>query len=296
MPRPERPVDPESGPVQAFAADLRQLRTKAGTPKYLQMSRASGRSRTALAEAACGDHLPTWETVEAFVQACDGDVREWRLRWEATRDQVRPAEPVTEPAPAPAPAPAPQTPSEEDNPVAVAAATGFNLRSGKLLTVAVGVLAVVAVLGFVSYRPTSSRTQTEHPTVDESGGPPLSATIVVQNKVAVGASGIAEDSTPAYLSSKPVSFCARRGCKVPGTEVWSGTILVARCWTRGATLTNRDLTSTGIENNPAGVSSDLWYEVVLHDDRAGYLSEVYVEARHRGGLRLLECPAPTALR
>jgi hypothetical protein len=88
MPRPERPLDPSVGPIQAFAAELRQLRTQAGSPKYLQMARLTGRSRTALSEAAGGDHLPTWETTEAFVKACGGDVGTWLLKWEHVQDQL----------------------------------------------------------------------------------------------------------------------------------------------------------------------------------------------------------------
>ncbi|MBF6290041.1 hypothetical protein IU436_26585 [Nocardia farcinica] len=88
MPRPERLLDPAAGPIQAFAAELRKLRSEAGNPKYLQMSRMSGRSRTALSEAAGGDHLPTWETTEAFVKACRGDVGEWLVKWERAQDQL----------------------------------------------------------------------------------------------------------------------------------------------------------------------------------------------------------------
>ncbi|HEY3259981.1 MAG TPA: helix-turn-helix transcriptional regulator, partial [Pseudonocardiaceae bacterium] len=89
MPRPERPLDPLAGPVQAFAAELRKLRAQAGNPKYLQMARLTGKSRTALSEAAGGDHLPTWETVEAYVTACGADPTLWRLRWEQVEDEVR---------------------------------------------------------------------------------------------------------------------------------------------------------------------------------------------------------------
>ncbi|MBF6169109.1 helix-turn-helix domain-containing protein [Streptomyces gardneri] len=88
MPRSERPLDPSSGPIHAFAADLRRLRARAGNPKYLQMARLSGRSRTALSEAAGGDHLPTWETTEAFVKACGGDVGTWLTKWEQVQEQV----------------------------------------------------------------------------------------------------------------------------------------------------------------------------------------------------------------
>lgn len=90
MPRPERPLDPSAGPIQRFAADLRGLRAAAGDPKYLQMSRMTGRSRTALSEAAGGDHLPTWETTEAFVEACGGDPGAWRLKWERVQDSMAP--------------------------------------------------------------------------------------------------------------------------------------------------------------------------------------------------------------
>ena len=214
MPRPERPVDPAAGPIQAFAAELRKLRQAAGSPKYLQMARLTGRSRPALAEAAGGDHLPTWDTVQAFVTACRGDVVRWRIKWEEAKQQVDP--------------------------------------------------------------PTQVRNVT-------------SAAIVVHNKVAIGENGVAEDTTPAYLSAEPVARCAARGCKVPDTEVWSGAVLVARCWVHAATMTNRDLTSHGIERNAAGVSSDLWYEIILHDGRTGYLSEVYVQPEHRGGVGLPEC-------
>ncbi|MCZ7379736.1 hypothetical protein [Micromonospora sp. WMMC250] len=111
----------------------------------------------------------------------------------------------------------------------------------------------------------------------------------MQNKVAIGPTELAEDTTPSYLSTKPVARCAKRGCMVAGTEVWSGAKLVARCWKRGEAVTNRDLTSAGIDQNPAGVRSDLWYEIVLHDGRAGYLAEVYIAPSQRGGMGLPEC-------
>ncbi|NQE67376.1 hypothetical protein NG2371_01828 [Nocardia gamkensis] len=88
MARKERPLDPSAGPIQAFAADLRRLRAQAGSPKYLQMARLTGRSRTALSEAAGGDHVPTWETTEAFVKACGGDIGTWLAKWERVQDQL----------------------------------------------------------------------------------------------------------------------------------------------------------------------------------------------------------------
>jgi tetratricopeptide (TPR) repeat protein len=86
MGRPERVLD-ISHPLHAFAAELRGLRQRAGSPKYLSMSRRTGVSRTALSEAAGGDHLPTWRTVEAYVLACGGDPADLLPRWERLSDR-----------------------------------------------------------------------------------------------------------------------------------------------------------------------------------------------------------------
>jgi len=85
MGRPQRAIDPSSGPTAEFASALRALREGAGTPKYSSMAARAGRSSTALSEAAAGRHLPTWETTEAYVLACGGDVREWHRRWQEAR-------------------------------------------------------------------------------------------------------------------------------------------------------------------------------------------------------------------
>jgi hypothetical protein len=113
--------------------------------------------------------------------------------------------------------------------------------------------------------------------------------IVVQNKYATGPSSLLEDRTYAYLSTSPEPYCAERGCKVEGTDMKSGARLVVTCWCEGAEMTNRDTTSPGIEQNPHGVTSKLWYWGVWPDGRAGYLSEVYVEPQYRGGLGLPRC-------
>ncbi|QMU69975.1 hypothetical protein [Streptacidiphilus sp. P02-A3a] len=82
-------MDSTPSPLADFASDLRRLREQAGSPKYLQMSRRTGRSRTALAEAAGGDHLPNWDTVRAYVEACGGEPARWLVRWEQLRDLNR---------------------------------------------------------------------------------------------------------------------------------------------------------------------------------------------------------------
>jgi hypothetical protein len=88
--RPERRLDPAAGPLQAFAVELRNLRESAGRPKYSTLAQRTGRSQTALSEAAGGQRLPSWETVEAFVRGCGSDPSTWRLRWEEVAAAVRP--------------------------------------------------------------------------------------------------------------------------------------------------------------------------------------------------------------
>ena len=65
---------------------LRELRLRAGNPTYQAMARRTGRSRTALSEAAGGDVLPAWETVVAYVSFCGEDPDKWRLQWERLLD------------------------------------------------------------------------------------------------------------------------------------------------------------------------------------------------------------------
>ncbi|MFF7638945.1 hypothetical protein [Streptomyces canus] len=81
MGRPERPVDPQAGPVQRFAHELRELRRAAGTPSYRRMAEAAGFSAGTLSEAARGERLPSLAVVQGYVHACGGDPGEWEPRW-----------------------------------------------------------------------------------------------------------------------------------------------------------------------------------------------------------------------
>ena len=63
MGRPERPVDPEAGPVQRLAHQLRELRRAAGGPSYRAMARTAGFSATTLSQAAAGERLPSLAVV-----------------------------------------------------------------------------------------------------------------------------------------------------------------------------------------------------------------------------------------
>ncbi|MGW4759954.1 hypothetical protein [Streptomyces chartreusis] len=68
--RRERPIDPEGGPVQAFAWRLRQLRKDCGNPTYKEMKRYAQYSPSALSSAASGQTPPSLEVTLAYVRAC----------------------------------------------------------------------------------------------------------------------------------------------------------------------------------------------------------------------------------
>ncbi|NEC84683.1 hypothetical protein [Streptomyces sp. SID12501] len=88
MGRPERPVDPQAGPVQRLAHELRELRRTAGGPSYRLMAEAAGFSAATLSEAARGERLPSLAVVQGYVRACGGDPGEWEPRWKDAEDEV----------------------------------------------------------------------------------------------------------------------------------------------------------------------------------------------------------------
>ena len=94
MGRPESPLDPEGGPVQRLAYELRQLRQEAGGITYRVMAGRVDFSAATLSEAAAGERLPSLAVVLAYVQACGADSGEWEGRWRrAAEDEAgRPEE------------------------------------------------------------------------------------------------------------------------------------------------------------------------------------------------------------
>ncbi|KUF18313.1 hypothetical protein [Streptomyces silvensis] len=81
MGRRESPLDPDAGPVQRFADELRALRRDAGGPTYRTMAARGEYSVTTLAQAAAGERLPSLPVLRAYVAACGGDEGEWERRW-----------------------------------------------------------------------------------------------------------------------------------------------------------------------------------------------------------------------
>lgn len=86
--RAARPVNPEDGPIQAFAFDLRALRESAGNPTYRTLAKTAGFSATTLGDAAGGVRLPTLEVTLAYVGACGGEATHWRQRWQAVNREL----------------------------------------------------------------------------------------------------------------------------------------------------------------------------------------------------------------
>jgi transcriptional regulator with XRE-family HTH domain len=84
MPRPQKPVDPDS-PLADFALGLRALRSKQGLT-YRKMAEVTNFGITSLSRAADGRLLPTLDVTLAYVTACGGSPDEWRAHWnEASR-------------------------------------------------------------------------------------------------------------------------------------------------------------------------------------------------------------------
>ncbi|MER5349403.1 AAA family ATPase [Kitasatospora sp. NPDC002551] len=84
MGRREGPLAPDSGPVEAFAAALRQARAAAGSPTYRAMAARANYSPSSLSSAAAGHRLASWPVVAGYLRACGvTEVEPWRARWRA---------------------------------------------------------------------------------------------------------------------------------------------------------------------------------------------------------------------
>lgn len=118
--------------------------------------------------------------------------------------------------------------------------------------------------------------------------------LTVQNMIAEGADDLVEDTTPAYLSSRPEPRCARpeHNCKIAGTEMATDALLVATCQIPdGIEMVNYNLDGPFPEN-PNRIKSRRWYGIALpQTPQTGFLSEVYVRPRDRGQRGLPRCPS-----
>ncbi|WP_188298958.1 helix-turn-helix domain-containing protein [Streptomyces sp. CBMA156] len=82
-------MDPQAGPVERLAWELRQLRDRAGAPSYRVLAKASHYSASTLAEAAKGERLPSLAVVLAYARVCGGEPAEWEARWLAASRAIQ---------------------------------------------------------------------------------------------------------------------------------------------------------------------------------------------------------------
>ncbi|MFT4035329.1 MAG: NlpC/P60 family protein [Patulibacter sp.] len=118
-------------------------------------------------------------------------------------------------------------------------------------------------------------------------------TLIVDNRNTNGLVMV-EDAFPLRLQTRPWSYCGLRACFLP-TSVdpgrFSGGVYdAAICQTHGDVMTNGNWGDTSDDANPELFTSDRWYGIELADGTFGYISEIWVQARFRGGLGLPECP------
>lgn len=223
----------------------------------------SGWGKTTIDSARKGHGLPNRDLVRDVLQAMDLGAQEVDA-WVERRDRIASKESAAAGEPEP--------------------------TSSKRHWLIGAIVAVGVVAGVVIGLLVAQNSDVPEGVDGRAANPPVgSRDIVVQNKVAIGPTALDEDDSPSYLSSRTVSRCANTGCKLGGTDVYSGAKLTAYCQTEGEWLTNADLESDGIKQNPGLVASDIWYGIEWRDGRRGYISEVYIEESYRGGLALPQC-------
>ena len=97
------------------------------------------------------------------------------------------------------------------------------------------------------------------------------------------------EDTPAYLSTVTQNFCKRDGCALAGTDMGTGAQITAVCQAQGVRTTNGQDNNSVDNGNPGLFESTRWYGIRWGDGRFGYISEVWINAAHRGGLGLPGC-------
>lgn len=263
-----------SGPADSparFCADLLAEMQRRGV-SFRRAEGLSGWGKSTIAAATRGPGLPNVDLVTDVLAAIGVEaagVEGWRTRHARLRE---PSPPPPPPAPPP---PAPNRPAEPPPPDPAPRRT-----TRRRVEIGVFALLVALVVGLA----TALVLVLAHP-------PDVAVrTVVVQNRVAIAEGMLVEDRTPSSLASRPVARCANiPGCKIPGTDVWSGATFAAVCQLIGDAMTNADLTSTNIGQNPNAASSALWLGARAPDGRVGYISEVYLAPAYRGGLGLPPC-------
>jgi hypothetical protein len=93
MGRPEGPLDRDGSPVREFAFWLRDLRRRSGLT-YDHLGKNAHYATSTIQAATAGARLPTLRVTMAVVEACGGDVGEWREYWTTVRRALDGAAPA----------------------------------------------------------------------------------------------------------------------------------------------------------------------------------------------------------
>ncbi|BBH70245.1 hypothetical protein ACTI_69300 [Actinoplanes sp. OR16] len=91
-------MDTAAREVEELAADLRELRARAGSPSLQAMARAGHSSPPTLSAVHAGRRFPTWEATSAYLRGCGvTEQADWQVRWCRVADAVgyRGERPVT---------------------------------------------------------------------------------------------------------------------------------------------------------------------------------------------------------
>ncbi len=299
----ELPVGSES--PGEFKQALRDATRVAGFDRLADLAAKTGLSRGTLSPAFSKNKpMPTEATITAIVQAVRGDVTLWLARSRRVSGSARSPEAARQSGTGNTVASA--TTAMNGPPELLANATDSSImpqddhqstdetdtrrrvgdsvssamhgRNARLVKGGIGaVLVVILALTVALIWPHRDKKTPER-------------TIVVQNEVAIGASELVEDNSPSYLAADPIAKCADvPGCKLTGTDLHTGDTVEAVCQLQGTLLTNANLDSPGIKENPHVAASALWYGVKWSDGRRGYINEVYIAPNYRGGLGLPKC-------
>jgi hypothetical protein len=102
---------------------------------------------------------------------------------------------------------------------------------------------------------------------------------------------VREDEDPLPLTSRPVPNCRSRGCELKDTPTWETGQQIDRavCQQQGEQITNGDDGSPVDDDNPLLDHTTRYYAVVLKDGRRGYVAEIWIARKQRGGLGLPPC-------
>lgn len=119
---------------------------------------------------------------------------------------------------------------------------------------------------------------------------PAGVVLRVDNRTTSGRQ-VREDPARLPLTTRPVPNCGRRGCVVQDTPTWESDQQIDRavCQQQGERITNGNDTSKADDDNPLLDDTTLYYGVSLKDGTSGYVAEIWIARKQRGGLSLPPC-------